>query len=383
MGSKGFLGSGSYLNASIHGEGSVLLCLPFMVASNLSLKLVNSLFEEGCSVYIATEFPHPESYQSDNGPWSQRVERHIPLHRYSSLEQFERIVSHIEIHNVKTLIIAGMPSAYVWLPKLKTMFPHLNVVDQIFNTVGHTRRCLSYETYIDQILVESDEMVRFMRGRGVVDQKIKKIPNGISLTHFSRDRFADGRIATLRRSFQFPKKVVRLVGYVGRMSPEKNPDGFLEIARLLLEEDPRVGIIIAGDGPMSEEVAQLAVRLKSDRVRVLGFMSDVAQLMCALDVLVVPSKLDGRPNSVMEAAGMGLPVVGSDVGGIPDMIEHGSTGYIFKSGDYKRAATYVLEILSTNIALASFRREARRLAVEKFGEQHMFDQYNRIFAPWL
>lgn len=102
-----------------------------------------------------------------------------------------------------------------------------------------------------------------------------------------------------------------LIGYLGALSPEKRPEWVLEVARRL----PNATALIAGDGPLRTELAAAA----PGNVRFLGSVGDPPGFLAALDVLVVPSRTEGVPGVLLEAALTGVPVVATDVGGVAEV----------------------------------------------------------------
>ena len=107
---------------------------------------------------------------------------------------------------------------------------------------------------------------------------------------------------------------------VGRLHPQKDYPTMLEAVAQLQSRIPQPGtLVIAGDGPDAERIAELAAQL-SVRARLLGRRDDIAGLMAAADVLVLSSVWEARALVVQEAMQIGLPVVATDVGGIPELV---------------------------------------------------------------
>ncbi len=154
------------------------------------------------------------------------------------------------------------------------------------------------------------------------------VPNGVAAP---RSLEIEGREAR-RRELGLP--VGRPFGlFVGRMVKEKNL-GCLVRALAGLDPDRRPWVALAGDGPLRAEVeaSAAAAGLHGD-MHFLGERSDSQALMQAADFLVLPSAYEGMPNVVLEAMMSGCPVIGSEVGGIPELVEDGLTGLLFPSND--------------------------------------------------
>jgi glycosyltransferase involved in cell wall biosynthesis len=137
------------------------------------------------------------------------------------------------------------------------------------------------------------------------------------------------------RRDEFFARGTPIVGFVGIFRPEKGVEDFLEMARILRTVRPDVRYLaVGGDSPssargwlaqMQERAAALGV---ADVVRFSGARTDIPEIMRSLDVLVVPSLTEGFGRVIVEANAVGTPVVGTEVGGIPEVIEDGTTGLL-------------------------------------------------------
>jgi glycosyltransferase involved in cell wall biosynthesis len=148
----------------------------------------------------------------------------------------------------------------------------------------------------------------------------------------------------------------RLIGRVGRLTPEKGIDVFLHAAAKIAPEHPSAHFLIVGDGPLRRELERLAERLRlGERVEFLGHRSDARALIAGLELLAVSSLSDGAPLVVLEARHARVPVVASAVGGLPDQIRHRYDGLLVPAADP--------DALGAAISLLLERPEAaRRLA---------------------
>jgi glycosyltransferase involved in cell wall biosynthesis len=175
-----------------------------------------------------------------------------------------------------------------------------------------------------------------------------------------------------------------VVGFLGRLSPEKNPLGFLELAERLHADLPALRFRIAGNGPLEAEVrARVDASPARASIELLGHCPDAAAVLRELDVLVVPSRHDGRPNAVMEASAAGVPVLGAPVGAIPELIEEGRNGHVVAATATDRVRDLLAGWLRDPATLARMRASARAIAVERFGDRRMFDLYEAVFRAHL
>lgn len=124
-----------------------------------------------------------------------------------------------------------------------------------------------------------------------------------------------------------------VVGYVGRLGAEKRVDLLIR-AMSVLEPSHRVRAHVYGDGPDRQKLEQLASDLGiADRVLFKGEMDNVRSALASMDLFVMPSDRESSSNAVLEAQVSGLPVIVTDVGGLPELVDHGHCGVVVPKGD--------------------------------------------------
>ena len=158
-----------------------------------------------------------------------------------------------------------------------------------------------------------------------------------------------------------------VVGYVGRLSPEKNPAMFLQVAALVRANAPHARFVVVGDGPLREELETLARTLAiRDAVSFVGECGDMVSQYQALDVLLSTSWHEGTSLAVLEAMASGIPVVATDVGGSPELVAAGVTGWLTPAGDEAAMAERALALLLDGSLRHRFGVAARARAVREF-----------------
>lgn len=155
------------------------------------------------------------------------------------------------------------------------------------------------------------------------------------------------------------------VGAVSRLSPEKGFEHLLRAVALLRERGLALDVVLAGDGPSRPALESLARELRVG-VRFLGEVphEDVPAVLRQLDVFAMPSTWEGFGVAALEASAMALPVVASDVHGIPDVVPHGQTGLLVPPGDAGALAD-ALERLAGDADLRRTMGAAGRVFVEQ------------------
>jgi glycosyltransferase involved in cell wall biosynthesis len=169
------------------------------------------------------------------------------------------------------------------------------------------------------------------------------IPVGLDLTELLAGPQERSRART---ALHLPQEG-RAIGIVGRLVPVKDHETFFRAAARLLAQDPELLVVVAGDGPDAARVREAADRIVgAGRVRFLGWVHDLRALYGALDVVVSTSRHEGTPAALMEAGAASLPVVATDVGGVADVVDDGTTGVLAPAGDDAAIAAVAASLLA-------------------------------------
>src|SRR5215510_33544 len=172
----------------------------------------------------------------------------------------------------------------------------------------------------------------------------------------------------------------RVVGCVAGLKPVKGHRYLLEAAAKVMEADPRVHLVLVGDGELRDEIAAQAGRLGvGARTSLLGHREDSAQLAAAFDVAVLASLSEGLPNTVMEAMGAGAPVVATAVGGVPELIEDGGTGFLVPPANSEALAERIEYARSQAALTGLIAMRGRRFIIDRFGMDRMVAAVERLY----
>jgi glycosyltransferase involved in cell wall biosynthesis len=141
-----------------------------------------------------------------------------------------------------------------------------------------------------------------------------------------------------------PRGASAVIGFAGRLVPQKRPQDFLAMAARIAARHPEVRILIAGDGSRRPEFEAMAAALGvADRVQFLGKVGDMRAFYSSCTVLVLPSRSEGSPNIVLEAMAMKLPVIASDTTATRELLTHLRDGLLYPVGDVE-ALTETVEL---------------------------------------
>ncbi len=174
------------------------------------------------------------------------------------------------------------------------------------------------------------------------------------------------------------------LGVLGRLIPLKNVGAVLKAAASLAEREIEVRVEIAGTGPSEPALRELAKSLEvTQRVRFLGWKTDIPHLLKSWDVLVVPSLEEGIPISVLEAMAAARPVVASRVGGLGELVVDGVTGRLLAAGDTGALVDCLANLAGDRRKLALMGREGWKRAYEHFSAELMARRTTELYDRLL
>jgi len=175
-----------------------------------------------------------------------------------------------------------------------------------------------------------------------------------------------------------------VVGIVGRLVPIKAVNLFLESARLVVERCPDARFAIVGDGELWDELHAAVRRLGlDDRVHFTGWRHDLSAVYSDLDIVVCCSINEGTPVSLIEAGAAGRPVVGTQVGGIPDIIAAGVNGLLVPSDNARALADAINELINDPGRRHSMGLAGRQMAMERHSPERMVSKLKDLYARLL
>jgi glycosyltransferase involved in cell wall biosynthesis len=171
---------------------------------------------------------------------------------------------------------------------------------------------------------------------------------------------------------------------IGRLVPDKDPDTLLAAFHLTAPAHPEVELWLVGDGPRLAPLRELAQRLSiSDRVKFIPPREDLRPLLHQAGLLVLSSRTEALPNVVLEAMAAGLPVVATRVGGVPELVDHGHTGWLVNPEDAPGLAAALSQVLTAPDAGQTLGRAGRARAVSDFSLDTMARRFESVLDRLL
>lgn len=344
---------------------TLLLAMPYFLvggAERLLSGLCEYLASHGWRVIVITTLPQEPDLGTSIDWFKASTSEVYSLPSFLELEERGDFVAYLlASRRVDCLLNTGSRLIYELIPSLKRSNPDLTIVDFLFNKVGHIDSHLQFKDFLSFALAENQEVFDwYINVAGWSTECLAKVTSGVDL----RRLLPRIRPTALVNQYCIdPTELV--VGFSGRFSEEKGPDVFVEVARMC-RECKNLRFVMTGAGPMTELIMKKIQELSMGaRFEFAGLVDDVDQYLALYDVLVLPSRFDGRPLVVMEALACGVPVIASDVGGLADLVSDGVNGYLVPPADATTIADRIVRLVENRPLLATMKEGARKLAEER------------------
>lgn len=238
---------------------------------------------------------------------------------------------------------------------------------------------LQYGPTCDAVVAVSEFIRELLVRSGIASAKIAVIRDGIEIPAVLPDESARARAR--QRWNVDPDAFV--IGHVGAFTPEKGQDVLVQAFLQFMTSAPGgpagAMLLLAGEGPerSSSRVAELLARA-GNRVRLTGGIEDLTPFFAALDIYAMPSRAEGLGSSALLAMAHGLPVIASRVGGLPEAVDEGCTGWLVTPGSPPNFAAALADAASDRQRLTLFGGHARARA-EAFSSDIMISQTESLY----
>jgi len=232
-------------------------------------------------------------------------------------------------------------------------------------------KLLSYAT-TKLAAVCNDSANRYADSAGIRQERFDVLYNGVDCKRFQPVKDKND----LRRRLALPLDTFILV-CPASLTPIKDHHFALNaLARAQSQQPSKILLLLIGDGPLREQLTiQIKTQNLTDKVKLCGRKNNVSEYLSAADAMLLPSRLEGMSNAILEAMSTGLPVIAREVGGNPELIEHKVTGLLCH-GDSVSEMSDLITLLVQNAALRSeLGKKAREVTVQKFSLEKMIERY--------
>lgn len=239
-----------------------------------------------------------------------------------------------------------------------------------------------YLLLLDRILAVSDKVRSFFLVNGNNSHKVITVYNGINADLFNPDNVDDN----IRAEFGIRREAV-VIGSIGALEQDKGQRYLFEALKKLLSEDIATNIvcIICGTGPEEDDLKEFIRKENLNRkVLFLGFRNDIPRILKALDILAVTSlTIESFSMAAVEAMTMKVPVIATNVGGLPEVVKDGSTGLIVPPGNVDALCNAIKYLVKNPEVRIKMGENARARVLEHFTIEKNVRKTEEVFLEML
>jgi glycosyltransferase involved in cell wall biosynthesis len=242
-----------------------------------------------------------------------------------------------------------------------------------FAVAQNPASALKYRMPVDRYLCISRGVIEAMAGSGVPRARLALVPSGVAFAPDVPPGAQSGAGANLRTEIGAAPDAI-VIGTIAALAPHKSHADLARAAAIVLRERPDVRFVWVGDGECRAALERQLADLGLERsVHLLGFRRDARALLGQFTVFALASYLEGLCTSLLDAEALGVPVVATAVGGIPDVVEHGRTGVLVPGRDPEKLAAALIDVLRDPEG-ARRRAALARETVRAFGADRMVER---------
>jgi glycosyltransferase involved in cell wall biosynthesis len=241
------------------------------------------------------------------------------------------------------------------------------------------------ERWVDRFIILSEaSRKRLIERHKVPPEKIIKIHNGIEIEDYDPGiEEAEDKKLELRRELGL-KSDGPVIGAVGRLVWQKGFEYLIRAVPQVIRAFPAAKFLIVGEGPLRGRLEALSEGLKiKDSIIFTGFRSDIKDILALIELLAMPSLLEGLPMVLLEGMAMAKPIVASKIDGITEVLENGETGLLVQEKDPHELAEAMIEILKNKTKADLLGSKARKIAEENFSVKKMVEQTELVYEKLL
>jgi glycosyltransferase involved in cell wall biosynthesis len=250
-----------------------------------------------------------------------------------------------------------------------------------FHSLGELRSRLvlrALSGIADVVTTVAEPVTSYLKNTvGIRSEKLKTIPNGVDIV---RVRSA---VPVARSKFGWQNEDL-VIGCIARLEPEKGHAILLEAFRRVRAAESRARLLLIGEGSEREQLEIVGQKLGlNGSVQFLGVRADVPDLLMSCDVLTLPSIREGLPIAILEAMAAGKPVVATEVGSVPEVVQHESTGLLVPPRDSEALAKALQMLLADPTKRRRLGAMGRKLVEERYSLHRTLEQYESVYASVL
>lgn len=227
----------------------------------------------------------------------------------------------------------------------------------------------------DRLVAVSEAVRKNMLDNGADKEKISVIYGGIRPVRELEDK----EKSEVRRKWGISDQEI-IVGIVARLAEVKGHEFFLKAAEIISREKKDVKFVIAGGGPLESMLKEQAKELGIEaRVVFTGFIENIYEILNILDINVISSLSEALCLSLIEGMSIGKPSVGTDTGGVPEVVRDGHNGFLVPAGDPDKLAAAVLKLIDDPQLRKTMGDRGRTIAAQSFTAAAMANSIEELY----
>ncbi|HSW45352.1 MAG TPA: glycosyltransferase [Phycisphaerae bacterium] len=368
----------------------LLFIVPWMTlggADKFNIDVVEQLVRRGWEITIATTMPSQHE-------WMPRFARHTPdvfaLSNFLRLVDYPRFLLYLlQSRGITHVLMSNSQLGYELLPYLRSHYPRAAFMDYCHSAPpewkdgGYPTMAARWTDCLDLHVASSDHLRQYTIGRGARADRIEVCHTNIDAGQWRPEPTARSEA---RRSYlaagESGERAIIL--WCGRLVSDKRPQFLVEILKALRDEGVDFLALLAGDGEHRPSVEEFVDRHKlGDVVRLLGAVrnDEVARLMAAADIFLLPSAVEGISLAIFEAMAMGVVPVSANIGGQSELVAP-EVGFLIPHGKPEHEKRQYVDTLKRLVDDVPWRRRigeaARRRIEERFTLRHMGERMHEL-----
>jgi glycosyltransferase involved in cell wall biosynthesis len=227
----------------------------------------------------------------------------------------------------------------------------------------------------------SNGVKSILRNAGVPEQNVSIVPSGIDVNkfHMASESHAD----SIRSEFHIPPSS-QIVGNIAHLADHKGHRYLLDAADIVIKEKPDVVFLIVGEGEersaLEKQISRLGLQSK---IILAGFRENVAPFLRAFDVFALSSYLEGLCTSLLDAMLLGVPVVATRTGGVPDIVKHDDNGLLVEPKNPSSLAEAILRLLRDRELAERLSRRGKETVLQNFTAEKMVEGTINVYNSLL
>ena len=283
----------------------------------------------------------------------------------------------IHTHTAKAGFLGRIASILSLHPSIRVHTFHGHLLSGYFGSYKRMLVILAEKilaVFTHQLLAVGDKVRQDLLAVGVGKlEKFGLMPPGLEIGKLPKKRDS-------QEFYGFSKQTVKCA-FIGRVTQIKRPDRFLDVVSEIKKRGVDIEFFVAGDGELLQNCRQ-RVKRESLPVKILGWQSNIEQVLSAADVVILTSDNEGTPLSLIQAGMAGLPVVTTRVGSVPEVVLEGVTGFITNL-DVQEIADALEKLANSPDLRARMGASAREFTLSNFGVKRLADDHEVLYKKLI